>query len=172
MFKAMPDLLRAPNIGGPLEHTLQEIDRAVTAAAVERIVMAYASTRWSSALLARIDGRGDTATGMRGHGTERANPTDITVPLAPDSALSLAYTSRRIVLADAAPATAAQTALTAALSGTVTAAAPVIVAGEVPAVLVVGAPLEIPNDDDADLARELDRLVDALGAAYDRFARS
>jgi hypothetical protein len=44
----------------------------------------------------------------------------------------------------------------------------VVASGEVVAVLVVGDVIEgVP----ADAVGELDRLVDALGAAYDRFSR-
>jgi hypothetical protein len=165
MFKGLPDLLHAAHITGTLEQVLQDVDRAVTVAAAERTVMAYAATRWTSALLMRIEtGRAD---GLRGHGTSPASALDITIPLAPSSMLSLAHDARQVVLADAAPVTPAQEAVAYALSGTVTAAAPVIAAGEVPAVLAVGAPIE----NTPDLVGELDRLVDALGAAYGRFAR-
>lgn len=161
MFKGPPDLLRQGSQGA-IETTLHEIDRAITAAAVERLVMAYATKRWSSALLLRAEpGR---LVGLRGHGT-RSAPSEIVVPMAPASMASLARDTRRAITA--APGRAGHDALTDVL-GAPTAAAPVVASGEVVAVLVVGDVIEGAL---ADAVGEVDRLVDALGAAYDRFAR-
>jgi hypothetical protein len=158
---APPDLLRS-GAHGPIDETLHEIDRAITEAAVERLVMAYATKRWHSALLLRLTD--DGATGVRGHGTE-ARPDQFWLPLVPSSMVSMAVDVRRTVTT--APATVAQRKLDAQL-GTPTAAAPVIGGGEVVAALVVGPVIDAST---GDALAELDRLVDALGAAYDRFRR-
>ncbi len=161
MFKGLPDLLRTPQTPGLLDTTLFEVDRAVTAAAVERIVMAYVAGRWQSALLFRIDD--DDAIGLRGHGIARMQ--EISVPLSEPSLLSLAYQARRVVSAgsDVPPHPVLDDVL-----GHPTAAAPVLAAAAVRAVLVVG---DVSEGAPQDAVAELDRLVDALGAAYDRFSR-
>lgn len=163
MFKGPPDLLRMRATQGPIENTLLEIDRAITASAVERLVMGYVAKRWVSALLARIDG--DRAIGLRGHGSGVSSPDAIEVPLEPASMVALAYGMRRVITE--MPDTPTQQTLRDVL-GTPTAAAPVIASADVVAVLVVGAVLD---GSPQDAVGELDRLVDALGAAYDRFSR-
>lgn len=163
MFKGLPELpVRAQPALAPLDLTLGEIDRAVTASAVERLVMAYVGKRWQSSLLARIDG--DRAVGVRGHGPALGTAHAIEISLATRSTLSVATETRRVITEH--PTSTSQQALRQVL-GQPTAAAPVIASGEVVAVLAVGAPVEPQGDQIA----ELDRLVDALGAAYDRFAR-
>ncbi len=165
MFKTPHEIpMRVPPAEAPIETTLDEVDRAITAAAVERLVMAYVAKHWSSALLARIDG--DDAVGLRGHGMTAASPTEVTIPLHEASSVSLALETRHVITAEP-PVSKSQDRLREALGGP-TAAAPVIAAGEVVAVLVVGSPTETTE---AAAVAELDRLVDALGAAYDRFAR-
>jgi hypothetical protein len=163
-FKELPELpVRAPSPIAPIETTLEQIDRAITPAAVEHLVMSYATKRWKSALLARIDGA--RAVGARGHGAVLGAAEDLTIPLAPISTLSLAHEMRQIVSEQ--PPTVPQQLLRDRL-GAVSVAAPVIAAGTVVAVIVVGEIIGAPPD----LAiAELDRLVDALGAAYDRFSR-
>src|SRR5262249_54952025 len=70
MFKGLPELpVRTRPQESAIDITLAEIDRAITAGAVERLVMAYAAKRWKSALLVRLDGTG--AKGVRGHGLTR-----------------------------------------------------------------------------------------------------
>jgi len=161
MFKGGPDLLRSPGVQGPIENTLLEIDRAITASAVERLVMAYVARRFASALLARVET--SRAVGLRGHNL--AGPPSVVIPLAPTSMLGLAHQTRRVITEE--PDMPAQQLLRDAL-GTPTAAAPVIASGEVVAVLVVG---EVIDGSQQDAVTEIDRLVDALGAAYDRFSR-
>lgn len=161
MFKGSPDLLRTPAVQGPIENTLLEIDRAITVSAVERLVMAYAAQRFASALLARIDGA--RVVGVRGNNL--GGPASVAIPLSPTSMLSRAHETRRVI--SEAPDTPTQQSLRDVL-GTPTAAAPVIASGDVVAVLAVG---EVIDGTQQDAVAELDRLVDALGAAYDRFSR-
>jgi hypothetical protein len=126
--------------------------------------MAYASKRWGSSLLARIDG--DHAVGLRGHGLSTATPAEVSIPLDAPSIASFARDRRQVIVGEH-PVSKSQERVREALSGP-TAAAPVIASGEVVAVLVVGLPTV---GIDTDPVAELDRLVDALGAAYDRFSR-
>lgn len=144
MFEGRPELpVRTPHQVAPLDQTLAEVDRAITAGAAERLVMAYAAKRWSSALLVRIEG--DEAVGVRGHGIEA--PERVRIPV----------TEAAVIIATARSLVGAATP----------AAAPVSVGGELAGVLVVGDPIDgLPG------IAELDRLVDALGAAYARFSRS
>jgi hypothetical protein len=165
MFSSPHEIpMRVPPAEAPIETTLAEIDRAITAVAVERLVMAYVATRWSSALLARIDG--DRAVGLRGHGMAVISPGEVAISLHEPSSVSFAR-DRRETIAAGAPVSRSQERLTEVLGGP-TAAAPVIASGGVVAVLVVGTASE--TTETAAIA-ELDRLVDALGAAYDRFSR-
>ncbi len=164
VFKGPDVAIRVPPPHAPIEATLAEIDHAITAAAVERLVMAYTAKRWQSSLLARIiDAR---AVGLRGHGLAQGDPVDVTLELAEPSQIAHAV-ARRQVIGEHDGTSESQARLAAALGGP-TAAAPVIAGGEVVAVLTVGAAIEIST---GEALAELDRLVDALGAAYDRFSR-
>ncbi len=165
MFQGPPELpMRTPPAQAPLEATLEEIDRAITAIAVERLVMTYASKRWRSSLLARIID-GERAVGLRGHGAELVSPDSISIALATTSSISLAHELRQIVIEQ--PESPVQRGLQGSLGRQIS-AAPVIASGTVVAVLAVGEPVDLGT---SDAVSELDRLVDALGAAYDRFAR-
>lgn len=166
MFKGLPELpIRAPQQIAPIDATLDEIDRAITAGAVERLVMAYAAKRWQAAWLARIeDGQ---AVGVRGHGERLDQPEAIMLPLAPPSMLTIARNLRR--LTTDRPGTGTQIQLQRLLGDAdAPAAAPVIVNDRVHAVLVVG---DVIDSGAGDPVAELDRLADALGAAYVRFSR-
>jgi hypothetical protein len=164
MFEQMPQLpVRAPQQTAAIDTTLDEIDTAITSQAAERIAMAYAAKRWRASLLLRLDGQ--FAIGVRGHGSDLENPETVRVPLGEPSLVAVAAGSRRAT--HEAPDSDTQTHLGILLGSPSTpAAAPVIVGTSVGAVLAVGDPTE-----SASLA-ELDRLVDALGAAYARFTRS
>lgn len=164
MFEGAPQLpVRAPHQVAAIETTLQEIDNAITAQAAERLVMAYVAKRWRAGLLARLEGH--TAVGVRGHGSDLDHPETVRIPLGEPSLVATAAGSRNATRD--APSSDTQTHLGILLGSPATpAAAPVIVGARVEAVLAVGDPFE-----SASLA-ELDRLVDALGAAYARFSRS
>jgi hypothetical protein len=165
MFQGPHEMpMRTPPPQAPIEVTLAEVDRAITAVAVERLVMAYVAKRWKSSLLGRIDG--ENAIGLRGHGTMTATLQQVSIPLGEPSIASWARDRRQVITGEP-PVSKSQERLQEALGGP-TAAAPVIASGEVVAVLVVGSPTESMQ---TDAIAELDRLVDALGAAYDRFSR-
>lgn len=148
-----------------LEITLQEIDQAFSIVAVERMVMSYATLRWRSALLLAIEG--EAALGRRGHGDQLGVIEAITLPLTTPSLLASAVETRNTT-ADA-PDSVVQRHLASLLGDPQRPlAAPVHCGGHVRAVLVVGDTLEGAH---RDSVVELDRLTDALCAAYERFAR-
>ena len=152
-----------------LEITLQEIDQAFSIIAIERMVMSYAANRWDSALLVRIEG--DLAVGQRGHGDHLGVIEAITLPLTVPSLLSMAVETKRTT-ADA-PDSPVQRHLASLLGDPKRAiAAPVESRGVVRTVLVVGDAMEGFHRDEGRAILELDRLTDALGAAYDRFGRA
>jgi hypothetical protein len=63
--------VRSPFSLTDLEAVLAEVDHAITPAAAERVVLAYAAKRWRTALLGRIEG--DRVIGVRGHGARVAS---------------------------------------------------------------------------------------------------
>jgi hypothetical protein len=167
MFPGLPELpVRAPQQPlPPIEVTLNEIDRAITANSVERLVMAYAAKRWRAAVLGRIEG--GNVIGVRGHGDRLDQPEQFTLPLAPPSMLTVVRNTRRPTTDR--PGTATQLQLQRLLADAdAPAAAPVIVGNRVDAVIAVG---DVVDGAASDSLAELDRLADALGAAYVRFSR-
>lgn len=157
--------LRPSEKVAPLEATLQEIDHAVSIAAVERLLIAYAAQRWRAALLVKING--GIAFGHRGCGDRLGSVEAFMLPLASPSLIQIAYDTMRI--ARKAPHTELQDRLSALLGDpSMPLAGPAFVGGAVEAVLVVGDPLEGTGQESA---ADLERLLDALGASYERFSR-
>jgi hypothetical protein len=165
MFE-VPELpVRSPQPVMPIDATLQEIDRAITAGAVERIVMAYAAKRWRASLLAKLDET--KAVGVRGHGSGLEHPERVALPLVPPSMLTIVRDTRKATTEK--PASPNQHFLDRLLDAPkAPAAAPVIIGDHVDAVLAVG---DVVEGSSSDSLAELDRLADALGAAYVRFSR-
>ncbi|CAN5904861.1 hypothetical protein BH11MYX3_BH11MYX3_16860 [soil metagenome] len=162
LLDSNPELpVRGPTaLPSALESTLSDIDNAISAMAVERLLMAYAACRWRAALLAKItDG---TAIGVRGHG-EFAIET-VELPLSLPSMVQIVHDTK--VPTTDTPRGPMQADLTRMLGyATTPVAAPVMVANRVDSVLAVGDPI----DGAETTIGELDRLADALGAAYERF---
>lgn len=166
-LRNQPDLppSRAPRPITLLDSTLHEIDKALTRGAADRLVMSYATKRWHASLLVKITN--DMAAGVRGHGADSTSAESFSFSIKSPSIIQRAYDTRR---ATTERAIGRVQDLIAELLGSATApaAAPVIAANRVEAVLAVGDPFD--GEISGTLA-ELDRLVDALGAAYARFAR-
>jgi hypothetical protein len=157
---------RMPRTMTSLEIALQEIDQAFSIVAAERMVMSYAAQRWTSSLLVRIDH--DMALGQRGHGDNIGAIEAITMPLTVPSLISVAVQTKHT--ATDAPNSPVQRHLRSLLGdASRPLAAPIESRGVVRAVLVVGDATEGIH---RDSVVELDRLTDALAAAYDRFART
>ncbi|MGE0868834.1 MAG: hypothetical protein AB7P03_09735 [Kofleriaceae bacterium] len=161
----LPPLRNAFTSPRPLERMLEDVDRAITLGAVERLVMSYAASRWRAALLFVIDeGR---AVGLRGHGGQLDGATDIAVQLDAPSILQRAAQTRTATTE--APASEIQRELGILLGGaTNLAAAPVIVSNQLHGMLLVG---DARPEATGDSLGELTRIVDALAGAHERFAR-
>ena len=144
-----------------LDLLLREVRGAVSALAVERLVLAYAARRWRAALLfSLVDG---WAYGVRGHGG--AGIDSIRLPLSAPSLLTVARDTRQPVMER--PIGRVQVELASLLWDAMhPAAVPVIVSGNVEFVLAVGDPLD-PRA--RTTSAELDQLGDVLGTAYERF---
>ncbi len=168
MFRGRPDsgLMAAARPLEALDATLQEIDHAFSAAAVERIVINYTAQRWHSAMLLKIvDG---IAMGQRGHGEHLAAVEAFMLPVTSPSLIKAAYDSKEISIE--APHNKIQERITSLLGdATEPVAGPALSNGRVEAVLVVGDPLMGSR---RETVTDLERLVDALGAAYQRLART
>ncbi len=168
MFRGKPDsaLITVPRELDALHATLQEIDHAFSLAAVERLVMAYATERWHAALLVKIvDG---VAMGHRGHGDLLGQAETFMLPLSIPSLIQLAHDTKRIVVE--APPGDIQQRLTEVLGDARSpVAGPALSRNRVEAVLAVGDPIDGTV---RGTVGELERLLDALGASYERFARS
>jgi hypothetical protein len=148
-----------------LEATLQEIDHAFSIAAVERLVIAFAATRWETALLVKISDR--IAMGQRGHGERLGAVEAFMLPLSSPSLIQRAHDTKQITVE--APPGELQARLSNLMSDPdMPVAGPAIARNTVEAVLVVGDALEGTV---RDTVADLERLLDALGAAYERFAR-
>ncbi|MDX2093945.1 MAG: hypothetical protein SFX73_39290 [Kofleriaceae bacterium] len=150
-----------PSVTKELDGTLTQIDRAINRAAAEQHAITFASRLWQSALLLRIaDG---AALGRRGHGPRLGAIDSIILPIDEPSLVQVAYETRGATIK--APGGVVQERLAALLGDPAgPAAAPVIVAGNVEAVLVVGEPSsELRNP-----LGKLAALADALGSAYER----
>lgn len=161
-----PERLAAdPHGTDRVDAALTQIDNAITLAAAERIGLAYAARRWDTSLLVAI--AEGCALGRRGNGPRLGAVDAIELPLGDASIVQIAIDSGHI--AQTPPATTAQQRIDYLLDDPHTPlAAPIVVAGRVALVLLVGDPLHGTHRDSlADLAR----LADALGAAHDRFAR-
>jgi hypothetical protein len=158
---ALPTGRSAPSITKELDGTLAQIDRAINRASAEQHAITFAARQWQSALLLQIaDG---AALGRRGHGARLGAIERIILPIDEPSLVQVAYETRGATIK--APGSEVQERLAALLgdpSGP--AAAPVIAAGTVEAVLVVGEPsAELKNP-----LGKLAALADALGSAYER----
>lgn len=162
----MPELpVRAPHVPAPIDSTLEQIDRAITAVAVERLVMAYAAKRWRSSLLVRLEG--GQAYGMRGHGDALDAPDHVTLSLIMPSQITIARDTRHPTVDQ--PGSLEQDRLSRLLGQPrAPAAAPIVTGDRVESVLVVG---DAVDGGATESFAELARLADALGAAYVRFAR-
>ncbi len=167
MLDTSPDLPRrsAPSITKELDGTLQQIETAVNRAAAEQHAIQFASRRWSAGMLLVI---GDGAMfGRRAFGAKISSPESVILPLGVPSLVQHAIDSRTAT-AQATPGALHQR-LCAMLGGaTQPIAAPIVVRDQVEAVMVVGDPAT--TDLQGPLTK-LASLADALGGAYERFAR-
>ena len=143
-----------------LEHAVEGIEAAGNYDKAINRALDFIALRWRSALLLEIEGT--DAVGMAQHRVDVDPVESIVLNIESPSSLQVAYGMRAVTTKR--PLGPVQDRLT-TLLGTISAAAPVVVRGKVTAVLVVGATVpDTPKDGTADL----EKLVDALGAAFAR----
>jgi hypothetical protein len=143
-----------------LEHAVEGIEAAGNYDKAISRALDFVALRWRSALLLEVEGT--DAVGMAQHRVDVDPVESIVLNIESPSSLQVAYGMRATTTKR--PLGPVQDRLT-TLLGTISAAAPVIVRGKVMAVLVVGATVpDTPKDGTADL----EKLVDALGAAFAR----
>jgi hypothetical protein len=104
--------------------------------------------------------------GHRGHGERLGDVEAFMLPISSPSIIQLAHDTKQIIVES--PPSGVQERLTDLLDAEAPIAGPAINGSRVEAVLVVGDPLE---GDVRESVADLERLLDALGAAYQGFAR-
>jgi hypothetical protein len=145
----------------------QAIEAAATRDAATDAAMTFIAGSWVSALVLAI--RGQVAIGYRGHGAAIGKVDAIAIPLDIPSTLNSAIETKRssIRLFDSS----AQRELAKRLGSPSLAAAPIVVADQVVAAIVVGQPIQGLGDTERWIG-ELSRLARLLGEAYDRIRGS
>lgn len=165
---ATPELARrranAPD--APIEAVLDQIDRAITLVAVERVAMTYAATRWHAALL--LEHADGYLVGSRGHGDRFGQPQSVMVPLSAPSIVQRAI-DRRSPTTEAPPSELQRRLNHLLGDAKAPVAAPVIAGDRVHGALLVGDP---STQSVSSSLLEVGRLVDAMSAAHERFART
>lgn len=159
-----------PRRARSLEEALDALATATTRDAATELAMERAAARWHAALLLTI--KDGAALGHRGHGAQLAGDAAqaVVLPLAAPSLVKLAHDHHHT--ATEVPAGAVQDRLARVLGHPrAPAAAPVRIGARVALVLAVGDPIARPGDDEPAPLDELERLADALGAAYARIVR-
>ncbi len=146
-----------------IDQTRDAIDRAATRDDATDVAMRYVAGRWVASVVLAI--RGDQAIGYRGHGSSLGKVETIVVSLTAPSTVQRAIETRRtsIQLVNGP----AQDELSRRLGTSALSAAPVIVGGQVVAVLVAGDPIHGLGDTERSIA-ELGRVAQILGGAYER----
>jgi type II secretion system (T2SS) protein E len=150
-----------PPVAPTLDATCAALERATTREAATDLALAFVAGRWLSGLVLAI--RGPCALGYRGHAIEGA--IELELPLDATPVLQNAVATRAPVTQPPGPQDRLGRALRAPSALT---AVPIVVAGEVIAVLATGDTIHMA---DAKAPNDLARLGEALGAAYDRIRR-
>lgn len=174
-----------PPIGQPLPRTTKPptapqapikltIDSAMVAIAdalsrdtATDVAMRYAQQRWNSALLLAV--KEGAALGHRGHGTHLSPDAvrAVAVPLSSPSIIKVAHDTKQLATEPPPNVGAIHERLERLLgSPRKTVAAPIVVAGRIACLIVVGDPIG-----HGDSAGDLDKLAASLGEAYTRIVR-
>lgn len=144
---------------GSVEAVGKEIERAISRATADRVLITFAGSRFKSALLVMIaDG---VARGARGQGPRLTTVQTIVVPIEAPSILQVAHDTRAVTRE--APASPTQDRLAELLGTPTPLAVPIVVDAAVVAALLVGEPTGVPVTD-ADLLT----VVGAFATAYKR----
>jgi len=150
-----------------LDTTRSALDQADSRDAATDVAMKFVAGRWRSGLVLAL--RGTSAVGYRGHGSSVGSLHTLSVSLADPSTVQRAIETRRtsIQLVNGS----AQDELARRLGTSALSASPVLLAGQVVAVIVVGDPIRGLGDTERTVG-ELCKLTQMLGAAYERLAGS
>jgi hypothetical protein len=159
---ALPTITTASTIGiapPPPNAVAREIERALSRATADRLVLKHGAAGWKSILLLSIDG--EVARGNRGQGPRLAAAASLQIPIATSPLLRNARDSRSLTMTTT---TGAHGPL-AELLGIPAAVVPILVDDEPVAFLAGGEPL----GELSPTMEELQILATALGNAYRRF---
>jgi len=157
-------MYRLPTAAPTIAATKLALEHVGSRDAASDLAMSFVAGRWRSGAIVVI--REDTAIGYRGHGI--SDLAELHLPLRLGSTIQQAIETQRI--ASKAPASPAQDQLVRVMRTPAVVAAPVVVAGQVIAVVATGE--SIHGAADTAAATELGQLAQALGEAYDRIRRA
>lgn len=149
----------------PFDTTLHALEQATSRDAATEAAIPFLVGRFAAVAVLAIRGR--KAIGYRGHGPAMGELDSLAIDLDAPSTVQRALDTRRSAIQ--AGQSAAQDALAARLGTPTPSAAPIVVAGTVVAVIVVGDPLHGFGETERSLL-DLNRLAAALGGAYERIA--
>jgi hypothetical protein len=144
--------------------TAEALSHAPTRDDATEAVMRFIAGHWIAGAVLAI--REEAAIGYRGHGDQLANVDTLIVPLLSPSTVQRAVETKRTSIQ--AQTSAAQDELGRRLGTTAPAASPVIVRGQVVAVIAVGDPIYGTLGDTERAIAELGRLAQLLGTAWER----
>jgi hypothetical protein len=180
-----PSKVMIPPIGAPLPRPLKTptspqspvkltIEAAIAAIAdalsrdtATDVAMRYALQRWNASLLLAV--KEGAALGHRGHGTHLSADAvrAVAIPLTSPSIVKVAHDTKELAVDPPPGVGAIQERLLRLLGSPRKAvAAPIMVAGRIACVIVVGDPIG-----HGDSAGDLDKLASALGTTYTRILR-
>jgi hypothetical protein len=148
-----------------LDATRSALDQATSRDAATDAAMKFVAGRWRAGLVLAL--RGTSAVGYRGHGPAIGALHTISVSLADPSTVQRAVETRRtsIQLVNGS----AQDELSRRLGTSSLSASPVLLGGQVVAVIAVGDPIHGLGDTERTVG-ELGKLSQMLGAAYERLS--
>ncbi len=148
-----------------LDATRTALDQAATRDAATDVAMKFVAGRWRSGLVLAL--RGTSAVGYKGQGASIGSLHSLSVSLADPSTVQRAVETRRtsIQLVNGS----AQDELSRRLGTSSLSASPVLLGGQVVAVIVVGDPIHGLGDTERTVS-ELGKLSLMLGATYERLA--
>ncbi len=148
---------------GSIDAVCKEIERAISRATADRVLITFAGSRFRAALLVMI--AEGVARGARGQGPRLQAVQTVVLPIEAPSIIQVAHDTRE--LTRVSPASPTQDRIAELLGSTEPLAVPVIVDDTVVAVLAVGDALEFRVADE-----ELLKVVLAFATAYKRLYKA
>jgi len=162
----MPVTGKRPKVPPPptISATSEALELAPTRDDATEAAARFMTGHWNAWLALAI--RDEAAIGYRGHGASIGTVEGLVVPLLTPSTVQKAVETKRTAIVPHASST--QDELVRRLGSQMPAAAPVLVQGNVVAVLVVGDPIDGRFKDEEAATAELGRLAQLLGTAWAR----